>query len=162
MTLIGFWHGANWTFIAFGLYWGVVIALYLYSTERLAPVRAVPAALRATLAVAGMFVVVCVGWVFFRAQSIGDAWYVLGHLFSTTGAATVMRVDVPREALLWALIAGLLAVEWIVRTRPTFRAALVAGGGLAIASRSALAFAIVFSYLAMQEGVAQPFIYFQF
>ena len=35
MTLIGFWHGANWTFIAFGLYWGLVIALYLYSTERM-------------------------------------------------------------------------------------------------------------------------------
>ncbi len=34
MTLIGFWHGANWTFIVFGLYWGVAIAFYLYSTDR--------------------------------------------------------------------------------------------------------------------------------
>jgi D-alanyl-lipoteichoic acid acyltransferase DltB (MBOAT superfamily) len=34
-VLIGLWHGANWTFIAFGLYWGLIIAGYLYIQERL-------------------------------------------------------------------------------------------------------------------------------
>jgi D-alanyl-lipoteichoic acid acyltransferase DltB (MBOAT superfamily) len=172
MTLIGFWHGANWTFVVFGLYWGIVIALYLYSAERLTgdghaaralgAMRALPAAARAALGVVGMFLVVCVGWVFFRAQSLGDAWYVLTHALSGTGATTVLRVDVPREAVLWSLVAGLLAIEWIVRLRPSLHAALVSGGPAAILARSALAFAIVFSYLAMQEGVVQPFIYFQF
>ena len=36
MGLIGLWHGANWTFLVFGLYWGVVIAVYLAVSERLA------------------------------------------------------------------------------------------------------------------------------
>lgn len=163
MTLIGFWHGANWTFVLFGLYWGIVIALYLYSTEKLAGTsRVLPAPARAPLAVGGMFVLVCVGWVFFRAESLADAGYLLGNLFSGAGASTVLRVDVPREAVLWALVAGLLAVEWIVRARPRLQAALVAGGPASHLARSALVFAIVFSYLAMQLGVAQPFIYFQF
>src|SRR5262249_29387096 len=34
MGLIGLWHGANWTFIAFGLYWGFLIAGYLYISEQ--------------------------------------------------------------------------------------------------------------------------------
>ena len=109
-----------------------------------------------------MFLVVSVGWVFFRAQSLGDAWYVLTHALSGTGATTVLRVDVPREAALWALVAGLLAIEWIVRVRPSLHAALVSGGPAAVLARSALVFAILYSYLAMQEGVVQPFIYFQF
>ncbi len=33
MALIGLWHGANWTFLVFGLYWGVVIAVYLAMLE---------------------------------------------------------------------------------------------------------------------------------
>ncbi len=171
MTLIGFWHGANWTFIVFGLYWGIVIALYLYTAERLAAdgataragvVARISPAVRQALAVAGMFVVANVGWVFFRAGSLGDAGYILGNLFSQDGASTVMRVDITRESVLWALIAGLLAAEWVIRARPAFRAALVRGGTVAFAARSALVFAVVFAYVAMQGGVAQPFIYFQF
>ena len=34
MALIGLWHGANWTFLVFGLYWGFVIAVYLAMLER--------------------------------------------------------------------------------------------------------------------------------
>ena len=44
MTLIGFWHGANWTFIVFGLYWGIVIAFYLYGAERVAESNALEVA----------------------------------------------------------------------------------------------------------------------
>ena len=36
MALIGFWHGANWTFLVFGLYWGITIAMYLAIVERAA------------------------------------------------------------------------------------------------------------------------------
>jgi alginate O-acetyltransferase complex protein AlgI len=171
MTLIGFWHGANWTFIVFGLYWGVAIALYLYGTDRATEAESpgrlrrmsesFPAASRA-LMLAGMFIVVSVGWVFFRAASIGDAGYILGHFFSLTGEPTVARVDVAREAFLWVLVAGLWIGEWLYRNRPQVFAGLNDGQFRGIAWRSALVAAIVFSYMVAQEGVAQPFIYFQF
>jgi alginate O-acetyltransferase complex protein AlgI len=171
MTLIGFWHGANWTFIVFGLYWGVAIALYLYGTDRATEAEtpgwaeriseSFPAASRAMILI-GMFVVVSVGWVFFRATSIGDAWYILSHLFSSAGEPAVLRVDVAREAILWTLIAGLWIGEWLYRNRPQAFAGINDGQFRGIAWRSALVAAILFSYIVAQQGVVQPFIYFQF
>ena len=171
MTLIGFWHGANWTFIVFGLYWGTVIAFYIYGAERMAetdtpgPLQRMSAAFPAAgqlASVSTMFIVVCVGWVFFRAASIDDAWHVLSHAFSAIGESTVLRVDVAREAVLWMLIAGLWIAEWLYRNRPRLFAGLYDGQVRGIAWRSVLIAAILFSYLVAQEGVVQPFIYFQF
>lgn len=171
MVLIGFWHGASWTFIVFGLYWGIVIALYLYGVERagaanaMGPLRrslaASPRASRA-LAVSGMFIVACVGWVFFRAESMGDAWRVLSHALSANGLHTVLRVDVPPEALLWTLILGLYAAEWLYRNRAQALDGLLDGRPRSVACRSALIVAILFSYVVAQQGDVQPFIYFQF
>src|SRR4026208_570009 len=90
MALIGLWHGANWTFIVFGLYWGIVIAVYLAVLDRTAGAARGRSAVCARAAGAGgggvverlfgfgprarelgatalMFALVCVGWVFFRA-----------------------------------------------------------------------------------------------
>ena len=96
MALIGIWHGANWTFLVFGLYWGIVIALYLAMVERVSNARpggfsdrlsGAALTLREYGSVALMFALVCIGWVFFRAESIGDAWHVLAHAVLRRGAA---------------------------------------------------------------------------
>lgn len=171
MTLIGFWHGANWTFIAFGLYWGVVIALYLYGTDRMATVSRVSVLRRLFAArpmlgrvtsVTAMFFGVCIGWIFFRADSMSDVWRIVGRAFSPAGQATVLRVDVPPEGILWLLVVGLWAAEWLYRNRTSRVTELFAGGFGAIACRSGAIVAILFSYLIAQEGAVQPFIYFQF
>jgi D-alanyl-lipoteichoic acid acyltransferase DltB (MBOAT superfamily) len=170
MGLIGLWHGANWTFIVFGLYWGVLIALYLYSTERLAAMEQGPmrrawsqlGAVRTGLSMLLMFGLVCVGWVFFRANSIASAWHVLSRMFSSVGAPTVLRVDVASTALLWALVIGLWLAEWQYQRRTALIEGLAAKPWTAMAWRYALIVAILFSYTVVQQGVAQPFIYFQF
>ena len=112
--------------------------------------------------VSAMFIVACVGWIFFRAASIDDAWHVLSHAFSTIGESTVLRVDVARESILWMLIAALWIAEWLYRNRPRLFAGLNDGQVRGIAWRSVLIAAILFSYIVAQEGVVQPFIYFQF
>jgi D-alanyl-lipoteichoic acid acyltransferase DltB (MBOAT superfamily) len=170
MTLIGFWHGANWTFVVFGLYWGLVIALYLALLERAADAKrgavvdrlgGVAARAGGIAAIALMFTLVCIGWVFFRAESIGDAWHVLTHVFSFGGAAGVIAAEVVRTPILWALIAGLVLAEWIYRHFDLVRPWLEGGRLPAIAGRYALVAAIVVSVGASQlEG--RPFIYFQF
>jgi hypothetical protein len=109
-----------------------------------------------------MFVIVCIGWVFFRAGSIADAWEVLRGLFSAEGQPTVLRVDVPREGALWLLIAGLGIAEWLYRNRPRLFAAVAGGDFRGIAWRAAMVASILFSYIVAQQGVPQPFIYFQF
>ena len=171
MALIGLWHGASWTFVVFGLYWGVVIAGYLAIMDRAmaakngAPTAASAAStspLRDFAAIALMFAVVCVGWVFFRADSIGDAWHVLTHAFAFSGASEAIGAEVVALPILWALIGGLCAAEWIYRHVDRIRPTLEGGQLPAIAGRYALVAAIIVSTGASQLGEARPFIYFQF
>jgi alginate O-acetyltransferase complex protein AlgI len=171
MALIGFWHGASWTFVVFGLYWGAVIAGYLAIVDRAtkaqdgAPIAARAAfvsSFRDPAATLMMFAVVCVGWVFFRAVSIGDAWYVLTHAFAFGGASGAVDAEVVAVPILWALIAGLCAAEWLYRHFDRIRPTLEGGRLPAIAGRYALIAAIIVSTGASQLGEARPFIYFQF
>jgi alginate O-acetyltransferase complex protein AlgI len=166
MALIGLWHGANWTFLVFGLYWGLVIALYLALLERTPQAGGRLAALgpraRELGAIALMFAVVCVGWVFFRAENIGDAVYVLTHVLSLQGVGGVDAVDVVDAPLLWALILGLCAAEWLYRHSERVRETLAGARIPAIAGRYALLTAIIVSAGTAQLGAARPFIYFQF
>jgi D-alanyl-lipoteichoic acid acyltransferase DltB (MBOAT superfamily) len=168
MGLIGLWHGANWTFVAFGLYWGLVIALYLYATERLAeaaPARGghwVPAPVRHSLACMLMFVIVCGGWILFRAASLPDAWSIVTRMFSATGESTVLRPDVAATPLLWALVIGLWLVEWGSRNWPGLAASVAGSGTRRLILRHAMIVGILFSFVVAQKGTSRPFIYFQF
>lgn len=169
MTLIGFWHGANWTFVVFGLYWGVAIATYLYLTELMEEregsrwvelLSSASAALK-DLAPLLMFAIACVGWVFFRADSLPAAWHILTSFGSPTGEE-VRNPDAAPLWLLWSLIAGLLLIEWLLRNRAALRGRLMGQGAEALAARSVLIAGIVCSYAGSLAGAPQPFIYFQF
>jgi D-alanyl-lipoteichoic acid acyltransferase DltB (MBOAT superfamily) len=171
MSLIGIWHGANWTFLVFGVYWGVVIAAYLALQERTVNVPPSGIAGRLSRATAPwrdlgsivlMFLVVCVGWVYFRAESIGEAWYVLTHLFSPLGARGVARPEVIATPILWVLVIGLYASEWIYRRMPALRVVSDGHRLPAIAGRYALVTAMLVAFGASNLDVGRPFIYFQF
>lgn len=73
----GFWHGASWTFIIWGAVHGIV--LIAESRFKLPNWSSKIGSLVQSL---GVFIVVCIGWVFFRANSLGDAIYVLGEILS--------------------------------------------------------------------------------
>ena len=60
MLIGGLWHGANWTFVAWGGYHGLLLVAY-----RMAP--RIWDALPHVVAQLVMFVLVLIGWVFFRA-----------------------------------------------------------------------------------------------
>jgi len=71
----GFWHGANWTFVL----WGVMHGLFCVITRRFKTFfEKIPSALNWFLT----FLFVNVAWVFFRADSIGQACKLLGKVFS--------------------------------------------------------------------------------
>ena len=82
--LSGLWHGANWTYVI----WGLLNAIYLIfgrATEslrgRVFQAMGVPenGALRAAIRVATTFVLTCAAWVLFRARNLEDATYILTH-----------------------------------------------------------------------------------
>ena len=77
-TLTGFWHGANWTFMAWGLYFGVLLIL---EKKFLAGwITRLPSVLQHLYAL--FFIVI--GWVFFRSGSMGLAVQYLGSMFTST------------------------------------------------------------------------------
>jgi len=170
MTLIGFWHGANWTFVVFGFYWGMVIVLYLVAKERLTGLFEVlhasePGLLQriaVPLSVLVMFVIVCVGWILFRADSMADFITVTSHMFSSAGATEVFGVGVWKARWLWLLVAGLFLAEWVYRVREELTETLFSYRWVRMATRYALLVPILVSYAVAQGTGALPFIYFQF
>lgn len=64
--LTGLWHGANWTFIVWGLYYGVFIILEKAFLEKL--LRRLPKILRHIY----LLLIVLIGWVFFRVDNISQ------------------------------------------------------------------------------------------
>jgi alginate O-acetyltransferase complex protein AlgI len=76
----GLWHGASWTFVVWGLYHGLF--LILERTRFGSWIASLPEALRRIYTL----VVVMLGWVFFRAESLPQAAAFLGAMFGLTRA----------------------------------------------------------------------------
>lgn len=72
----GLWHGASWTFVAWGLLHGTYLAASALRRSLLRRVRGAPGSAGspalAALQVATTFHLVCVGWIFFRARTVAD------------------------------------------------------------------------------------------
>lgn len=76
--LSGLWHGANWTFVVWGALNGLMVALE--RAAGLKPTVERRPGLHYALRLVYTFMIVTVGWVFFRAASLKEAWLVLGAL----------------------------------------------------------------------------------
>lgn len=83
----GLWHGASWTFVVWGALHGIY-QVFATATERerssLAQklyLHRIPR-LYKFLQIATTFFLVCLAWVFFRANNISDAWYITTHMFA--------------------------------------------------------------------------------
>ncbi len=82
----GLWHGANWTYVV----WGVLNGVYLLAGIASRGFRdkvfgAVglnrETVLRRAIMLGTTFVLTSLGWIVFRASTVDDAWYVITHLF---------------------------------------------------------------------------------
>jgi alginate O-acetyltransferase complex protein AlgI len=69
----GLWHGANWTFVLWGLYHGLFLLLESYVPF----LKKIPR----WLCHLYTLLVVCVGFVLFRADTIGQGFYMIGQMF---------------------------------------------------------------------------------
>lgn len=130
--LSGLWHGANWTFIAWGaLHATFLIAAILTREVRAGVARASGLAgwprLHRGLQVATTFALVTFAWIFFRAPTLADAWYMATHLTTGLGAqlaslsafVAALEAVAPLPDLLFAAlcVAVLEAVQATERTR---------------------------------------------
>jgi alginate O-acetyltransferase complex protein AlgI len=155
--LTGIWHGANWTFICWGLLYFVFIAIEkLVRFEE----RNIPAAVKHIY----IMLLVIVGWVLFRANTIA---YALDHLKIMFGLAGKPFLDVNtvvylKENLFYFLF-GLIFSAPVAKTA-ALKVDSMCSGKAAAGALYAAAFIAVFlftlSYLV--KGTYNPFIYFNF
>jgi alginate O-acetyltransferase complex protein AlgI len=94
--LSGIWHGANWTFVVWGLLNGIYLIvenlsnkLILKRSEK--PQNAILSLFHRTK----VFILISLAWVFFRAQNISQAIYIIKNMF--TGIFTQMKQIVYNE-----------------------------------------------------------------
>lgn len=90
MLLGGLWHGAGWTFVIWGAWHGLLLALHSAWSRALELLNIrLPAAAAMPMRVAGWaltFLSVVVGWVFFRARDLPSAWATLEAMTGSNGA----------------------------------------------------------------------------
>ncbi len=105
MLLGGLWHGARWTFVAWGLYHGAILCFF--RLLRIRDVRPEESPVRWLLRVVLMFHLTCGGWLLFRADSFGAVWRALALLSTslrpTAGHATAAAVLVFYAGVLFAI-----------------------------------------------------------
>lgn len=148
MLLGGLWHGANWTFMLWGAYHGVLLAV-----ERALGLgeRAASIANKATT-----FLLVSLGWVIFRAADLDEALRIYGGLLGIGGISPLQETVKVADPLGLAalLVCGILAWfspntwEW----RWTFN----------IVQTAALFLVFVLSIGVILVNASSPFLYFQF
>lgn len=155
MLLGGLWHGAAWTFVAWGgLHGGYLVVHRLWSRIGWRPlVRWRGTTAWKWVARILLFHAVCAGWVFFRASSFEMAFNVFGRLW-TRGSATLAT-----GPILVVLFLGLAGQFMPPRWRNSFEVEM--GRWPAVARGAALALAVAAIEILGPTGVA-PFIYFQF
>ena len=145
MVISGLWHGAAWTFII----WGAVHALGRFCTRELEATSFYKEKVPRIIKQMFVFVFVTFAWIFFRAESIGDAWIIITRIF-TSGFADP-RCPVLALALIFTVWLYQFAYESRLRWLLELRAVRI---GIMI---------LMVLYLALfAPSSQQPFIYLQF
>jgi D-alanyl-lipoteichoic acid acyltransferase DltB (MBOAT superfamily) len=179
--LSGLWHGANWTFVV----WGALHGGYLVAGRALAPwreraiaylgIRDMPR-LHGALRVTTTLALVTFAWIFFRAESLADGWFIATHLTTGLGATLQSVISSSGEGLMVRLGLAPLPVakhEWLL-------IAALAGGVILfdqrrpqrrfvddlltrpVFARWAVCYALVCAVLFFGVYRTATFIYFQF
>jgi len=155
--LSGLWHGANWTFVV----WGLLHAFYYLASTAggHGPGEDRDGTSRTGLRELGKMVLtfnlVCVAWIFFRANSLEDASIVLRGITAALASGRVEPPPVPGP-FLWA--AALCIAEWVQARRP--HALHIPNLGRPL--RWAIYYAVAVSIIFFASLDHMPFIYFQF
>ena len=169
----GFWHGANWTYGAFGVLHGFYI-VFGAVTERLRKrvheivgLTKTPR-LHHALQISTVFSCAVIASIFFRATDIQSGWYITTHLFSGAShwfqypymlhTLTLLAPSLKAFALTIALAALLLWSEFLGKEDGTV--ALLSRQPVYI--RWGLYWGLLFSILILSENTTSHFIYFQF
>ena len=159
----GFWHGANWTFIVWGAYHALLfLPLILLGKNRkytntVAEGKMLPN-LKEFFQMILTFLLVVIGWVIFRSETIGDAWQYISSMFGLELWKVSYRFFLyPLHGESWFVVI-MLMVEWLQREK---------GHGMVIDNVKSRLLRFIIYYIVIVSIIVfynsgESFIYFQF
>jgi len=155
----GLWHGANWTFI----FWGLINAIYFLPLlilgknrnhlNTVAQGKTLPN-IKELSQMVTTFTISTLAWIFFRADSISQAFSYIGNIFSKTITATPHA----NEAEILPFISIMVAVEWLQRDKEHALEKLEMNPVI----RWVIYYALILIIIFFGEFGERNFIYFQF
>lgn len=159
----GLWHGANWTFICWGLFHAVLLAIYnlfgintKYEHE-IAYGRILPS-LKELCQMLFSFFLAVIGWIIFRAETMIQAWDYLSRMFSSPFDG--MKVGSLRYTFAFVII--MLIAEWIQRDKQHALEFVHCKGIMQYRLTRWSIYMGVLALILVFAGAQSQFIYFQF
>ena len=157
--LTGLWHGAAWNFVLWGVYYGVLLILEKYVFAKV--MQRMPSWLSHALTL----LIVIIGWVFFRATTLGEAVHFVGVLFGAGGAATgeaIYFINQFYPEFILCLV-GIFPIKRVleryIEQHKQNKAVFLLGE---ILPKVFALIVFVLGYMKLVSGSFNPFIYFQF
>lgn len=158
MLLGGLWHGASWTFVI----WGALHGIFLISSKLTLSFRneilkklKVPANLVNGMRMFLTFNLVCLAWLFFRANNLNDAFYMLTHIFSGWDRLFFDQMSMGHGAI---GILILLGVQFL-QSRMSLEERIYR---IPVYCRWAVYYLVIFGIVLLGVETGSQFIYFQF
>lgn len=158
MLLGGLWHGANIRFVIWGGLHGVSLALHKIWLSIFPASRRRRPIWRRILSVFFTFHLVCLSWIFFRADSLTKAWDMITQIATRFGWQIFQVIDTYVPVLSFIGIA--LAVHWLpVSWKEYYRGVFIR---MHLVLKIIIALAIAVLIFQIKSAELQPFIYFRF
>ncbi len=164
-ALCGLWHGANWTFIVWGLWHGIFLVMERTRLGRLL------ASVGSPVAHIYALLIVTIGWVFFRSETLSQALAFFGAMFGFTTGATGTVMDFLNVKVVLVLIVGIVGSTPVAQMVSKFLLKYKANrfgvegvaGPLIMSADVAYVFIIMgLSVLSLAGDTYNPFIYARF
>lgn len=151
----GIWHGANWTFVAWGCFHGFFIILDRIFWKPISDRLGI-------IAIILTFLIAAHGWVFFQASSIGVAFEQLQRMW-TFNFSNFTTTGQDRYILLFLLLGfGIVTVEYLLEKRPVFNRKMATFTKHPLLGSITYVSLYFLSYSFLISGNENPFIYFNF
>ncbi len=166
-VISGFWHGANWTFLIWGAIHGGILVMESIINRPSTSIAVKNIKFIAVIKTIWIFAIVCLAWIFFRANSVEDAFLIISKLFDfSQPLASLVRGQVLylgeplwRFAGSFLLILLLLGLEFLINQKKISEIHIIRKKAITRWSIYTL-FIMVILILGVFE--LKEFIYFQF
>lgn len=156
-ALSGLWHGANWTFVAWGVGHGLLVAAEKLGVEKV--IASTPIVVRRAYVLSAVVLL----WVFFRANTVQDAFIVLERSFVDFSFSGLTLTYGRSKVLVFCLVCvGWLISEILWNQWTDFQAFVVKGWESTPSFRCLAYVTASVCLLLLGNWGEKPFIYFQF